>query len=254
MPTTLNINIIPGREYLITSPQMAQISISYNGVQVAGPNMNNRFIAAEGVNTLVIDGSGNFTGSLTITEQLRNFYDNNDGQAGTWSYHPNVEKWISKYSYIPESFSMVGNRLVTFKNGNIYVHDSAAYNTFFGQVYDSVIAFPINEGGNTIKFLDNIAIEGNTPDRVHIRTEVPYVQSSDLVKDDFRLIEGVNYSSIYRDRLSPNTSGTVTDKLYKGDSMIGEIGKMMLVYTQPSTMKELKFVNVAITPSSGQIV
>lgn len=254
MQVSITILIIPAREYLITSSSIPAVNVYYNGVQVGGAGLNGRFIAVQGITTLQVESGVNITGSITVKEVLRNIYNLNDGQGGTWCYQPRVEKWTSQYTYMPESFAMAGNRLVTFKNGNLYIHNSSAYNTFFGQAYDSAIAFPHNEGGNVIKTFDNIAIEGNAPELTHIRTEVPNVQSSDLAAADYDNREGVQYSSIYRDRLSPNTAGTVLDKLYKGDRMRGEIAKFILVYNQPTTLKELKFVNINFTPSTGQTV
>lgn len=250
----VNIIVVPGREYLVSSPSLANLEIYYNGGKIGGPNTNNRFVAVSGVNSLTVYSTAELTANITLTEYVRNMYDNNDGQAGTWAYHPAIEKWVSRYSYTPEAFSMVGNRLVSFKNGGIYIHNSSIYNTFYGYTSDSVIAFPHNEGANSIKTYESLAIEGDAPDRVHVRTENPNLQSSDLVLVDFKAKEGVQYSPIYRDRLSPNTAGTVVEKLYNGDYMRGEIAKMMIVYNQPTTLKELKFVSVEFNPSSGQTV
>lgn len=246
--------MVPGREYQVTSAQIAQMAVFYNGQQIGGTGYNGRFIAVSGVSNLELVSNEQIIGSIRVTEYLRNLYNINDGQGGTWAFQPDAQKWISQYTYVPESFSMVGNRLVTFKAGNIYIHNSTTYNRFYGQTSDSVVAFPHNEGGNTIKYYKSIAVEGDTPSRVHVRTEVPNVQSSDLVPNDFKNKEGVKYAPLYRDRLSPNVSGTVIDKLYKGDRIRGEIGKFQVVFSQPSTEKQVKFVDINYDPSTGQTV
>lgn len=250
MNITVNISTIPGREYQVSSPQLASISVFYNGMQIGGNGYNNRFIAVTGVNTLSIVSNVQITGSITVTEYMRNFYDPIDGQGGVVAFN---EKWTGVYGFRPEWMGAVGNRLVTFIAGIPYIHNGAK-NSFYGSVQDSIVAFPHNEAGNVIKTYDAFAIEGATPDNVHIRTEVPYVQSSDLITDDFSSREGVKYAPIYRDRLSPNTTGNVVDKLYKGDPMRGEIGKFQVVFSQPSSLKSWKFVNINYTPSSGQKV
>lgn len=250
MNTTINISVVPGREYQVSSAQLDSISVIYNGMQIGGAGYNNRFIALTGVNTLTIVSNTTITGSITVTEYMRNFYDPIDGQGGVVAFN---EKWTGVYGFRPEWMGSVGNRLVTFVAGIPYIHNGPK-NTFYGSVQDSIVAFPHNEAGNVIKTYDAFAIEGTTPSNVHIRTEVPYLQSSDLIANDFSDKEGVKYAAIYRDRLSPNTAGTVVDKLYKGDPIRGELGKFQVVFSQPSSVKSWKFVNINYTPSTGQKV
>lgn len=250
MNTIVNISVVVGREYKISSPELANIQVYYNGMLVAGPNLNNRFIAAHGASSVTIVSSAPLTGSFTVSEYLRNFYDINDGQGGVIAFR---EKWLGGYGFRPEWFGTVANRLVTFLSGVPYIHNGAK-NTFYGQVQDSVITFPHNEAGNAIKLYRATSIEGDTPDRVHVRTEKPYTQSSDLISADFKNKEGVMYSSVLRDRLSPNTTGTAADRLYKGDLIRGEIAKFQVVFSQPSTEKNVNFVNIHYDKSIGQTV
>lgn len=254
MISIVNITVTPGREYWVTLP--SGVTASYNGEAI-----DQYFIAVEGVNTLTLYSNSVSSGSITVSEILRNFYEAYDGYGGVWSYQPNIDKWTSMYSYRPEWMNVVGNRLVTFNNGYPYVHNSATYNQFYGVNYDSVVAFVHNEAGNTVKLYENIAIEGDTPDIVHVRTEVPDIQSSDIrggtlnrqtmQAGEFRVNEGVNYGSILRDRISPNASGTADQKLYKGDVMRGEVGLFQGVFSTPSTQKVLKFADIGFLPSRG---
>lgn len=250
MNTIVNISVVAGREYKISSPELANIQVYYNGMLVAGPALNNRFVATHGASSVTIVSSTQLTSSLTVSEYLRNIYDPNDGQGGVVSFR---EKWLGGYGFRPEWFGTVSNRLVTFLSGVPYIHNGAK-NSFYGQVQDSSIAFAHNEAGNVVKTYRAASVEGDTPDRIHVRTEKPYTQSSDLVTADFEDKEGVKYSPILRDRLSPNTAGTVIDKLYKGDLVRGEIAKFQVVFSQPSTEKNVNFVNIHYDKSIGQIV
>lgn len=253
MVATVNISVTEGREYLVTAP--AGITIKYNNEVVTST-----FIAVASVNQVLVLSDSPTTGSITVTEIVRGYYEPYDAQGGTWAYQPGLDKWFTQYSFRPEWMTLVGNRLVTFKDGKPYIH-TGTYNTFYGQAYDSVLAFPHNEAGNVIKSYQSISIEGDTPDLVHHRTEVPYVQSSDLryasfdqatqMNGDFRIKEGVSYATILRDRLSPNTSGSYDQKVMTGDKMRGEVGKFQVVYNTPTTKKELKFANVGFIPSLG---
>lgn len=246
MVAIVNISVIEGREYLVTAP--AGVTVKYNNEVVTST-----FIAVATANQVLIVSASTITGNITITEILRSFYDAYDQQGGVWAYPVAVDKWSTQYSFRPEWMSMVANRLVTFKAGKPYIH-TGAYNTFFGQVCDTCLAIAHSEAGNTVKSYKTIAIEGDTPDRVHVRTEVPYVQSTDLISSDFTVKEGVNYSELYRDRLSPNATGSYEDKLYKGDTIRGELCKSMVVYTQPQGLKAVKFVDIDFDSSTGQTV
>lgn len=249
---TISISVSPGRIYKITST--ASMDAYYSGVKVFGSGAVAYFVANEST-SLVVQSSSALTGSVNVVEVLRAFYDANDSQGGTWVYQPYLKKWVSLFSFIPESMSMASNRYVSFKNGNVYTHDSSTYNTWYGKTYDTVIAFPHTEGGNTIKSYDTVAVEGDVPDRIHVRTEVPNVQSSDLVKADFKSLEGAWYAPLYRDRLSPNTGSTTPEvNLYTGDKIRGELAKFMLVYTQPTSIKQLKLFNINFDASRGQSI
>lgn len=244
MVATINITVTEGKEYLVTAP--AGITVRYNGEVVTST-----FIAVASVNQILALSDSVQSGQIVVTEVQRGYYEPYDAQGGVWAYQPTIDKWTTQYSFRPEWMTLVGNRLVSFKAGSPYVHDSATYNTFYGQAYDTVLAFPHNEAGNIIKSYQSFSIEGDTPDLVHNRTEVPYVQSSDIRLDEFRIKEGVNYATILRDRLSPNASGSYDQKVVTGDKMRGEVGKFQVVYTNPTTKKELKFANIGFIPSIG---
>ena len=232
----------------------------YSGKKVLGTNSNPYFFA-NGTSELLLDSDAAILGNISVSKILPNYYEAYDAQGGTWAYQPGIEKWVSRYSFRPEWMCLVGNRLVTFKNGYPYTHNSDTYNQFYGQSYDSVLALVHNDAGNLVKAYESISVEGDTPDIVHVRTEVPYVQSSDIrggvlnqqtkKAGEFRVNEGVNYAPILRDRLSPNATGSFDQKLYTGDVMRGEVGLFQGVFSSPSTAKLWKFVNIGFIPSRG---
>jgi hypothetical protein len=249
---TINISVTPGKTYSVSSP--GDVELFYDGVKVFGSGATGKFVATN-TQVLVAQSNTAITSSLSLTEGLMSYYDMNPGQGGMLVYQPYINKWICAYSFTPESMCMVSNRFVSFKNGALYVHDSSTFNNFYGTTYDSVIAVAHNEAGNTVKTYDTISVEGDRPDRVHIRTESPNVQSSDLDSSDFRSLEGVWSAPILRDRLSPNTGTSNADQnLYIGDKIRGDIAKFMVFYTQPTSLKQLKFVNINFDPSRGQTV
>jgi len=243
MTATVNIAVTPGHEYKVSAP--AGVTVSYSG-QLVGDS----FIAIDGVSTLSLESGTVITGNIVVTEILRSFYDADDSQGGIWAYQ---DSWMGRYSFVPEWMGSVGNRLVSFKGGMPYIH-SGANNTFFGRRDDSHLAIVHSDAGNQIKSYRSIAVEGDKPDHIHLRTEIPYVQSSDLVAGDFSVKEGVNYAPVYRDRLSPNATGTYSQKLFTGDTIRGEWTKVQVVFSSPSTRKDIKFINIDFDASLGQTV
>lgn len=245
MTAVVNISVLPGRIYKVTVP--AGVSAYYSGFLINGV----AFMAISGVNTITLESATPITGSLVLTQILRSYYSAYDGLGGTWSYQPSIDKWVTQYSFTPEWMGNVGNRLVTFLGGLPYVHNSSTYNQFYGSSYDSNVSFVHSEAGNSTKVYESVSVEGDTPDLVHVRTEVPNIQSSDLRSADFRNNEGVKYAPILRDRLSPNTAGTFDQKVYTGDMVRGEVGLFQGVFFTPSTKKIWKFVNLGFIPSRG---
>ena len=196
------------------------------------------------------------TKNIYIKKIKDNFYQPYDGNSCVWVFSPAVEKFTSKYTYSPEWQSSVDNRLISFKYGMPYVH-SGDSSTLFMQQYDSGIALLINESQSKVNVYHAVSVEGTKPNAVHLRAEIPYVQSSDLVSGDFRTKEGVHYSEIRRDRLSPNVtvvddSNAYNEKLYKGDRMRGPYLKCMITYGI-GNIADIRFVGINVVPSAGHV-
>lgn len=246
---SVNISVLPDRLYKITGPVGAVVY--YSGHSLLFPTVTTNYFIANESTSIIVDTASVSSGSITITEIERSYYDAYDGQGGVVVFQPGLDKWTGFYSFRPEWISAVSNRLVTFKGGFPYVHNSSTFNSFYGVAYDSAVAFVHNEAGNNIKSYTNIFFEGDTPDLLHCRTEVPNVQSTDLVAADFEVKEGVKYAALLRDRLSPNTTGTYSEKIYKGDRMRGEVALFQGVFFTPSVNKLMKFAGIVFNPSKG---
>lgn len=252
MEVTVNITVTPYRLYKISGLDEG-VDVYYSDEKVGGSGTNNVFIAREGVETLTLISDEVVEGTLTLTQLVRAYYEPYDGQGGVWAYQPAKARWSSSYPFRPEWISACGNRLVTFKSGKPYVHNGEN-NLFYGQRFDSVICCVHNEGGNTVKVYKSFAVEGDAPNIVHFRSESPNVQSSDLAGADFVVKEGVNYAPILRDRLSPNTTGTYNEKVYKGDPVRADVAKIMQVYTEPEDLVGSKYTDIEFENSLGQSV
>ena len=163
--------------------------------------------------------------------------------------------FIGSYSYNAESFVSIGNTLFYFYQGNIFeCNQTSIYNNFSGVQQKARIMFAINAEPSTPKVLSGISVESNvSPDYVHFRSEYPDIQSSDLVAADFTEKEGIYYASALRDRLSPNTTGTYDEKLFKGDKVRGTYIYCLIEFWT-SELVQLKAVNVSFADSIGHRV
>lgn len=278
--TTISLpNIKVDGLYKITAP--AGVKVYYSGKLVSGTGSIGYFVANDTTEAVIeTEGIVSTPQNITLREFTRSYYDAYDGTGGTWAFQRNLDRWISRYSYRPEWMSMVGGRLVTFKNGVPYIHiapseqqyySSLIYgpgNRFYGATtFDSVLTFVHNEASAQTNVYTNIGINNSGMScAVHIRTEPYYPQSSSLVHNaydpyetypqnmdgDFRLKEDMVYAAIKRDRLSPNATGTADEKEVKGDQIRGNYALFQFMWTQMGDMvRLLRMVEIGFSLSRG---
>lgn len=181
-------------------------------------------------------------------------YDIYDGQAKTLVFKISENKWSTPHGYEPEMFCNVGSYLFSFKSGKMWQNNTNnAYNNFFGVAGKSKIMMVARnpESPSQIMTAQTISVEANLkPTFTHFRTETPNVQSSDLTTTDYKDREGVFYSHVLRDRLSPNVSGTALQKMVKGDKIRGPWFFVMAEWDTQSLL-QLKFINIGFNVTPG---
>jgi hypothetical protein len=182
-------------------------------------------------------------------------YDIYDGTAKVLVFKPNQDRWAAPHSYETEYFIDIRDFLFSAKNGSMYQHNydngtDETYGKWYGTEVTSDIGFIVNEEPNIVKQFVTLSVEGNMqPSWTHQRCELPFVQSADLV-DEWIDREGVLYSQINRDRLSPNVTGTFDEKAYTGDVMRGQWLKVYARFTTRELL-QIRFFNVGFSPSLG---
>ncbi len=82
----------------------------------------------------------------------------------TIGYSLKTEGWTSRYSYVPESGVTLNNKFYTFKNGQVYLHnsDTAARNNFYGVQYDSEVQFIFNDNPTFVSDWLTLNYEGSS--------------------------------------------------------------------------------------------
>ena len=115
------------------------------------------------------------------------------------------QKWVTRYSYIPEGMERLKNRFFSFKDGSIYVHDKGTNNTFYGSASPSLIKIISNFNPSLVKTFDAISIEGNdTWSATFSNTD----QNSSLATGDYAEKERSYYADIPRDTATSITANT----------------------------------------------
>lgn len=151
-----------------------------------------------------------------------------------------------------ENFSTLQNKLYTFKNGLTYLHNqTSSSNNFFGVQYKSKVMCVSNMLPQVPKVYNNVSVESNiSPDFIYMLNEYPYLQSSDIITDEIRDLEGIWYSTIKRNKLS---TGVVAFGLLTGEKMRNTNMFVLLEFPINSTFLELKFIQFGFDISRGNM-
>ena len=81
----------------------------------------------------------------------------------TASFKEDVRGWPTLKSFIPESGLSLNNTYYTFKNGELYSHDNASRNTFYGAaVEESSVTFLFNDAPSSVKRYQAVSYEGDS--------------------------------------------------------------------------------------------
>lgn len=182
-------------------------------------------------------------------------FDIYDGQAKTIVFRINTEPnhWQGAYRFCAEGFITIENKLYSFKHGQLYLHNSLTSQcVFYGTQEKARIMCLSNSIPEAPKSYNNMTIQANMkPSFVYLYNDYPYPQSSDLISDDFRSLEGVFYSSIYRNKLIPTSTGYNINGLLTGEKMRAESLNIMLEFDVSQKQLEFKFIDIGFSISSG---
>jgi hypothetical protein len=226
----------------------------------------------------IADSSGAQATNDTVhvkTSEFRSlYYGLENGDAVTISYDASINAWSSRYSYHPEQMALVGTELISFKSGELWMHDvNSTRNNFYGVQYKSQIAGIAQQSPQLVKSYNSITIRGNYPPSfAHFRTEAKYMdrnssgdypttrtysdynQSSDLSDSEFRQYEGIYYAPIHRNRLEPAPSSYVSATYdtngMTGEKLVNPFLLFMLEFDETSKVK-VRFADIAFSAQKG---
>jgi hypothetical protein len=151
----------------------------------------------------------------------------------TIAFSENLTRWTTFYSYTPEYIQKIGQNLVTFKDGQVWVQNSNPdYNKFNGVQFTSQVRIVSNEAPKNMKVFKTISYESNLPwacPEITIPANAKYKSgmSSRLLAPKFINKEGMFYSEFLKDY---NTPGFIVpaEALINGRDLRGKIIEILL--------------------------
>lgn len=183
-------------------------------------------------------------------------FDICDFRAKSLVYRLNVEpnRWQGSYDIAAENYCNGQDELYSWKNGQMYRHNADGFGTFYGVNYKSRVMLVANQVPGEPKLYFNTHISANmAPTFTYFRSELPYVQASDLADYDYQEKEGLFYSPIYRNKLIPSATGFTTDGLLTAEPVRTDALRALYEWTVSNTPLQLKFISLGYTMSRGHL-
>lgn len=111
----------------------------------------------------------------------------------TLSFSNQANKWISRWSFIPEFYSGINMKFITFKNGGLYVHDvNGTQSNFYGVQYSSSFTISVNKNPQVVKTWRALELQGNKA--WNVSSVETNLVSSNIPKETFEDKEGFFYA------------------------------------------------------------
>ena len=128
--------------------------------------------------------------------------------------------WTSFHSYEPEWMASLGNNFFTFKNGNLYVHesDNVPRTQFYGTSYGVNVTFTSNQSPSDVKLFKALMLESNS-DKWY--AEIDSSQESGIIgaENNLKFVDKEDFKYGYIRRLD-------SDKLNFNEMSIVGIGEL----------------------------
>lgn len=179
-------------------------------------------------------------------------------KAMAFKFEENV--WGSNYNYGAEWYEYVENKMFGWKNGAMHEHNTNTtnWNTFYDVQQPVRICLTGNLNPSALKVLNNIVAESNSiPNFTVAYTDWPNIQITDLAYDtgtglnDWTDTGGLYDAVFFKDRLSPNSTGTADEKMYDGDDLTDFAFKVMLEFKAYTSLIFVNFVDIGYSLSRG---
>jgi len=138
-----------------------------------------------------------------------------------------VQGWKNFYEFYPEFYGKLQNDYIKFKDGDLWLAGAGVgYNNFFGLQFKRSITYVVNKDYEVTKGFKALSTFSRDTEDVPLieippNVEYPNGMQSRLVKANFRIYNGENYSEILRDETDPTFTDPL-DALFNGRPLQGE--------------------------------
>jgi hypothetical protein len=129
--------------------------------------------------------------------------------AFTITFDEQVKGWTSFHSFLPDWMDSLNGEFYTIKDGQLYIHhdeSNLVRNNFYGEQFNSVLDFVINQAPSDIKFLKAVNIEGNKAMEAivvsYLNDEQTDITRSTISVGEFLNKEGKFYAYVRRNELT----------------------------------------------------
>jgi hypothetical protein len=138
----------------------------------------------------------------------------------TLTFSARSNGWTSRWSFIPDWMTGLNNSFYTWKNGELYKHDTnTKRNEFYGVQYPSTITPILNMEPAQVKVFKTLAIDSNMPWDTKITTDLVI---GEIAQSQYEPKEGEWYAYIRRDDTENyDTRALSTQGLGQALSLVG---------------------------------
>jgi hypothetical protein len=169
----------------------------------------------------------------------------------TIAFNDQINRWVSFYSFLPELYSSSGRSVVSFQNGECWVHDTNAIrNNFYGVQYVSQINCISKSDPISMKMFLRARIQGTRwymPDIITLPNDsYPVGMKSRLLKNNWALKEGEYWADFLRDINDPQYQSNIQLAIFDGRKLRGQVLQTLLEndQTDEATIRMLEVYSV----------
>lgn len=160
----------------------------------------------------------------------------------TIAFQEGSNRWISKYSFVPERYGYVNIEMFSFKDGVLWKHNASdTHNNFYGVQYTSKVNPVFTKGATDQKNYTYMSLDA---DKVWSANPIttPEGQETFILSGHFEKIQNEWFADIKQDINTPNMPST-DEALINGDFIQSNVLDVLLE-SQASDQTKLKFATV----------
>lgn len=150
----------------------------------------------------------------------------------TLTFDEAAKGWTSFFDIHPDWLVSMNNKLFSFKDGDIHIHNDKTvnYNTFYGTSFPSTVTLSVNENPSDIKIHKSIRLEGSDPWKTTIRAFLS--NTDDFIESSIAISEYVNREGMWYGYTRRNEDDTSLDsKSVYGLGEVTSIVGNIITYT-----------------------